>query len=131
MAAISRFVSIADVHEGAQSEQVSVSVLFQAELHDGQSVLLLDDRGWNSSQPWAEASQEEIESTARVVVGPDEPYGDQTATGAVTAYWNYIQNILAQNGVEISPAVLPAIPHDVVLGQSIIERLGSKYSASE
>ena len=79
-----------------------------------------------------DASQEQIESTARDVVGPDEPYGDQTATGAVTAYWNYIRNnFLAQHGVETSPAVLPGIPHDVVLSQSIIERLGSKYSASE
>ncbi|WP_104112055.1 hypothetical protein [Arthrobacter sp. N199823] len=131
MAAISRFVSTADVHEGAQPERVSVSVLFEAELDNGESVLVLDDRGWNSSQPWADASQEQIESTARVVVGPDEPYGDQTATGAVTAYWNYIQNILAQHGLETSPAELPAIPHDVVLSQSIIEHLGSKHSASE
>lgn len=131
MAAVSRFVSTADAHEGAHPHLVSVSVLFEAELDDGQSVLLLDDRGWNSSQPWADASEDEIEATARTVVGPDEPYADQTMADATTAYWNYLRKILAQHDVETTADALRGVPHDVVLSQSIGERLGSKHSTSE
>ncbi|MEV8184011.1 hypothetical protein [Specibacter sp. NPDC078692] len=131
MAAVSRFVSTANVHEGAQPEGVSVSVLFEAELDNGESVLLLDDRGWNSNQPWAQASQDGIEATTRTVVGPDEPYGEQTMANAITAYWNYLGNILAQRGVETSPAELPAIPQDVVLSRTVLERLGNRNSAAQ
>src|SRR5947208_7806627 len=94
MAAVARLVTLVDVRdEVAGARQMSVSARHEAVLADGGRVLLLDDRGWSSSalrassvgevpdsdswrdQPdiWAVMSVEDIEETARVVVGPDEP----------------------------------------------------------
>ena len=85
-------VTFVDLREGGgDARQLSVSARHEAELPDGRRVLLLDDRGWTSSRhtafqaggaestreqqldTWATTSVEEIEQTARMVVGPDEP----------------------------------------------------------
>ncbi|MGP9503581.1 hypothetical protein ACT3TS_15395 [Specibacter sp. AOP5-B1-6] len=123
MVSVSRLVSVVDTDADSRSQGVSVSVLHEAELDNGQSAPLLDDRGWNSSQPWAEANPEGIQATARVVVGPDEPHGSQTMEEAVTAYWEYLRKILSKQGIETSAAVLKAIPHDVVLSERVWGRL--------
>jgi hypothetical protein len=47
----------------------------------GRRVLLLDDRRWSESGPpniWALTSVEDIVGTARMVVGPDEPFGGRS-----------------------------------------------------
>ncbi|SEE86900.1 hypothetical protein SAMN04489740_2861 [Arthrobacter alpinus] len=128
---VARFVSFADVHDGANGQNVSVSVLHEAELDTGKSILVLDDRGWASSQPWSEAHPQEIEKTARDVVGPDEPFGEQNAEDATLAYWKYIQAILARNGVKISVELLQKVPHDVALSKRLRERIGNSGTTVE
>lgn len=124
MATISRLVSVAEVNETHDpSAGLSVSVSLSAELEDGRTILVLDDRGWNSSQPWADATSAAIQQTARDVVGPDEPYGDQTMEGAIADYWEYLRKILAAQGVETNSGVLRTVPHDVVLSESVLTRL--------
>src|SRR6266545_6073053 len=94
MSAVTRLVTFVDLAEGVgDTRQTSFSARHEAVLLDGRRVLLLDDRGWTWSslitvqagasdrdstreqQPdiWATTSVEDIEQTARMVVGPDEP----------------------------------------------------------
>ena len=60
---------------------MSVSARHEAVLVNGRCVLL-DDRGWSLSggtfDIWAVTSVEDIVDTARVVVGPDEPFGSRS-----------------------------------------------------
>lgn len=125
MAAVVRLVSVVDINEGSNPLMVSVSVTHMAELDNGQSILLLDDRGWNSNQPWTTSNAEKIQETARTVVGPDEPRDDQTMEDAVAAYWDYIRRILADEGIEASPDNLMKISHDVVLSDGVLRRINS------
>lgn len=123
MATLSRFVSVVEANESSHSPGLSVSVSLFAELEDGRPILVLDDRGWHSNQRWADATSAEIERTARDVVGPDEPYGEQTMEEAIAAYWEYLRKILAAQGVEMNSGVLRTAPHDVVLSESVVTRL--------
>jgi hypothetical protein len=69
---------------------MSVSALHLAVLHDGRRVVLLDDRGWSASGPpdiWRRTSIEEVEETARTVVGPDEPFGGHSQAHMKAAHW--------------------------------------------
>ncbi|MFD8016047.1 hypothetical protein [Streptomyces sp. NPDC058955] len=100
--------------------QLSVSARLEAELSDGRALVLLDDRGWAESVVGGAAVRdhltvESVEETARTVVGPDEPYGDQTQEEAAEAHWAALAGILADQGVRVDPAALAALRHDVVL----------------
>lgn len=124
---IKRLVSHVDADDADDArnvDQVSLSVRFEAELDDGKVVLLLDDRGWSSSGTWSEVSSAEIEETTRVVVGPDEPHDDGTWQEAEASYWDYIREILAEQGVETDSAGLRSLPHDVVPGARLLGRMG-------
>jgi len=66
-----------------------------------------------------------------VVVGPDEPYGDQGAEGATTGHWNYLGKILAQQVITISADELRAIPHDVVVGNQVLSHPGHDNDPSK
>lgn len=124
MATLSRLVSVVEANETHHpSAGLSVSVSLSVELEDGRSIVVLDDRGWNSNLRWADATSAEIQQTARDVVGPDEPYGDQTREEATAAYWEYLRKILAAQGVETNAGVLRSAPHDVVLSESVLRRL--------
>jgi hypothetical protein len=91
MAAVARLVTLVDVNDDvADARHMSVSARHEAVLVNGRRLLLLDDRGWNSSLKrfemdevpdgdslregvpdiWAVTSVEDIEEEARVVVGP-------------------------------------------------------------
>ena len=129
MAAVARFVSTAELAEGSNSQGVSTSVLLEAELDNGQSIVVLDDRGWSSNQPWDQAQPEQIRETARTVVGPDEPRDEQTMGEAIAAYWDYLRKIVAEQGITISSAELQALPHEVVLSERVLERLDGRADA--
>lgn len=117
---VKRLVSHVDAHHG---EAVSLSVRFEAELDDGRRVLVLDDRGWSSSGTWSQVSSAEIEETARVVVGPDEPRDGETWQEAEAGHLAYIREILVGQGVEIGVAELRSLPHDVVLSTRLLDRI--------
>jgi hypothetical protein len=137
MAAVARLVTLVDVEDAGAPGQLSVSARHEAELADGRRVLLLGDRGWSESSnrgwssspassvdPWASTSVEEIESTARVVVGPDEPFGGRSQKDMEADHWAYLAGILRQQGVTVDAAELKRLPHDVVLGERLLARLG-------
>ena len=128
MAAAIRLVTLLDVEDdAADARQMSVSVRHEAVLADGRR-LLLGDRGWTSravgsADIWSETSMEEIENTARAVVGPDEPFDGRSQEDMQADHWAYLEDVLRQQGVIVNAAVLQQLPHDVVLGQRLLGRL--------
>ncbi len=129
MIAVTRLVTFADIDDVNDTGQVSVSARHEAELADGSRVLLLDDRGWGSSQDWAAESVEGIQETTRMVVGPDEPFDGLSQEDMATAHWNSLQQILQRQGVVIDAAELRQLPHDIVLSRRLLARLGANPSS--
>jgi hypothetical protein len=101
-ASASQFVDIKDKHdEGPDGRRMSVSARHEAVLADGRRVVLLDDRGWTGELRvaeggtvvalpgiWAHEAVEEIERTARFVVGPDEPFEGRTQAEMEASHWD-------------------------------------------
>ncbi|MFC8731829.1 hypothetical protein ACFT5B_05165 [Luteimicrobium sp. NPDC057192] len=98
----------------------------------GRRVVLLDDRGWSTSDPpgtWDRARKAELEETARVVVGPDEPVHRETYDEAATQHCSLLAWVLDHAGTPgddtpTDPTMLAALPHDVVLDQRLLARVG-------
>ncbi len=70
--------------------EMSVSARHEGVLDNGDRVLLLDDRGWSTSGPatiWAVTSVEDIADTARMVVGPDGPFGGRSQKDMEADHW--------------------------------------------
>jgi hypothetical protein len=146
MAAVTRLVTLVDVRdEVADARQMSVSARHEAELADGRRVVLLDDRGWTSSalraswgevpdgdsrrdqlDTWAVTSVEDVEETARVVVGPDEPAEGCSQEDAEADHWAYLAGVLRQQGVVVDALELKRLPHDVVLSERLRARIGRR-----
>ena len=144
MAAVTRLVTLVDVQDDvADPRQMSVSALHEAVLEDGRRVLLLDDRGWTSAaltaswgevpdgesrrdqlDTWAVTSVEDIEETARVVVGPDEPPEGYSQEEAEADHWAHLADVLRQQGVVVDALELKQLPHDVVLSERLLARIG-------
>ena len=144
MAAVTRLVTLVDVQDDvADPRQMSVSALHEAVLEDGRRVLLLDDRGWTSAaltaswgevpdgesrrdplDTWALTSVEDIEETARVVVGPDEPPEGYSQEEAEADHWAHLADVLRQQGVVVDALELKQLPHDVVLSERLLARIG-------
>ena len=105
---------------------MSLAALHQAVLDDGRCLTLLADRGWaegGADDAWQHTSIEEIQATARTVVGPDEPYGDRTATDMAADHWGHLAGVLAERGVHIGAWALSRLPHEVVLSDRVRARL--------
>jgi hypothetical protein len=144
MAAVTRLVTLVDVNdENSDAHQMSVSALHEAVLEDGGRVLLLDDRGWTSAalraswgeapegdshreqlDTWAVTSVEDIEETARIVVGPDEPPDGYSQEEMDASHWAYVADVLRQQGVAVDAEDLKRLPHDVVLSERLLARIG-------
>ncbi|WP_182112646.1 MULTISPECIES: hypothetical protein [unclassified Actinotalea] len=123
------FVEIDERH--TDDRQVSVSARHEAVLADERRVLLLDDRGWAESGPsdiWAYITVDGVASTARTVVGPDEPVRGQTHDDAARAHWASLADVLRREGVVADGDALARLPHDVVLGERLRARLRSARS---
>jgi hypothetical protein len=111
-----------------------VSVRHEAELVNGPTILLLADRGWSShlsatsrhaNPNMTNMSVEDIEQTARTVVGPDEPADGRSYEHMDATHWQTIARILREQGVVVDPAELASLPHDVVLSARLRARLRS------
>ncbi len=105
---------------------MSLSALHLAVLQDGRRLILLDDRGWSAHGPpdiWRRTSTEEVEETARMVVGPDEPFGSHSQADMKTDHWTDLAGILRQQGVLIGAEELSRLPHDVKLTERLRLRL--------
>jgi hypothetical protein len=145
VSAVTRLVTFVDLREGVgDARQLSVSARHEAELPDGRRVLLLDDRGWSASsliawgegevpeeQPdsWATMSVEDIEETTRIVVGPDEPFEGSSQEDAEEGHWAYLSDVLRQHGVVVDALDLRRLPHDVVLSERLLARVGRSAKA--
>lgn len=106
---------------------MSVSARHEAVLVDGGRVLLLADRGWSSSGPpniWEVTSVEAITDTARMVVGPDEPFGRRSQKDMEADHWAFMAAVLRHQGVDADALELGRLPHDVVLGEQLLARIG-------
>ncbi|MBN6051813.1 hypothetical protein JYK22_07685 [Nonomuraea sp. RK-328] len=117
--------------DGQAADTVSVSARLEAELVDGSRVPLLNDRGWGSSQGWAATSVADMRETARVVVGPDEPFGGHTRQDMEAAHWASLQRIARRQGVVVDAATLRRLPHDVVLSRRVLALMARTRPAPE
>lgn len=146
MSAVTRLVTFVDLADrDDDTRQTSFSARHEAVLLDGRRVLLLDDRGWTWSplialqageasdrdstreqQPdiWATTSVEDIEQTARMVVGPDEPPDGYSQEDAEQGHWAYLSDVLGHHGIVVDALDLRRLPHDVVLSELLLARVG-------
>jgi hypothetical protein len=139
VAAVVRLLTFVDIRddddEGPGGRRMSVSARHEAVLPDGRRVLLLDDRGWSTqlrvvggAEPslgiWAYETAEQMERTARVVVGPDEPFEGRTQAEMEASHWDSLARVLQQEGIEAQAAELRALPHDVELSDRVLARVG-------
>jgi len=67
---------------------------------------------------------EDIEETARVVVGPDEPPEGYSQEEAEADHWAHLADVLRQQGVVVDALELKQLPHDVVLSERLLARIG-------
>jgi hypothetical protein len=128
MARVIRLVTVADLDE-ASARRISVSARHEAVLDDGRRVVLLNDRGWSEtlhgagaqeiSSIWTTTSEQAIARTARMVVGPDEAYGNRTQEDMDAGHWTTLAETLGGHGVAVGPDELRRLPHDVELGDRL------------
>lgn len=127
MTTVTRLVTYADMRRNPfQPGRESVAARHELELSDGRRVVLLNDRGWASSGSWAETSVKNIQENARMVVGPDEPPAGRSHEDEAKLHWNYLQKIAQQQGVAVDADELRQLPHDVVLSQRLLARIGAR-----
>ena len=120
--------------EDVDARRVSVSARHEAVMEDGSRLLLLDDRGWTSElrgpganeidDLWAITSESDIAETARMVVGPDAPFGAHSEDDMETDHWNALAETIRAHGVAVDANDLRQLPHDVVLSDRLRGRLG-------
>ncbi|RAX48852.1 hypothetical protein DQ353_13070 [Arthrobacter sp. AQ5-05] len=128
MASAFKLVTVADLdYSSPDKSRVSVAARLGLLLDDGGSVLLLDNRGWSSSQHWADASVDDIEKRAFDVMGPDAPTEDQDEEDMATEYWEFLSEILEQQDLDIRPAELRELPHEVRLSHRLLKRLDAAF----
>jgi hypothetical protein len=123
MPRVVRLVTLVDIAPHPYPRSTSFSARHEAVLDDGRRVLLLDDRGWSQS-PAGLGDAGEIAETARTVVGPDEPFGERSRDDMEADHWNALTAGLRAHGVVAGAAELKRLPHDVVLGEPLLARLG-------
>jgi hypothetical protein len=130
--AVERLVTMADVDDKVPDDRhVSVKARHEAVLTGGRRLLLLDDRGWGSTQPWTTALAEDIAETTRVVVGPDEPAEGRTKEEAEADHWTSLAQILQRHRVSVDAQELRQLPHDVVLSERLLAHIGRDPSTAE
>ncbi len=135
MAEVARLITCVDVDDWPDQpdRQVSVSAVLKAELSDGREVVLLDDRGWSQTtffagepaapQQWISVTREDIEETARMVVGPDEPPDGGTDEDAAQMHWSLLAGTLAERGIVVSADDLRSLAHPVALTDRLLARI--------
>jgi len=145
MDTVTRLVTFADIgDDGGDPRVMSVAVRQEAELADGRRLALLEDRGWSSmlrvarsndarddaassdavADGWSLASVSDIESTARMVVGPDEPFDGRSQADMEEDHWSALAAVLRTQGVVVDARELRRLPHDVVLSDRLLARIG-------
>ena len=150
MAAVTRlrtFVDVDDANDpGPDARSMAVRARHEAVLADGRRIVLLDDRGWSESQGmawagepseedrrrfelespgiWASETVEAMKRTARVVVGPDEPFEGRSQADMEAGHWDTLARILRGHGVAVAAGELEGLRHDVELSDRVLARIG-------
>jgi hypothetical protein len=63
-----------------------------------------------------------------MVVGPDEPFEGSSQEDAEQGHWAYLSDVLRQHGVVVDALDLRRLPHDVVLSERLLARVGRSAS---
>ncbi|NUS72708.1 MAG: hypothetical protein HOQ05_04805 [Corynebacteriales bacterium] len=124
MASVIGFITYADIDETASdARQISISARLEAELADGRRLILLDHRGWSASGSdiRTHISVEDVVETARVVVGPDEPFEGKTHEQMALDHWDSLARTLKLQGITLNPQELEQLPNNVVLSERLHE----------
>ena len=106
--------------------EMSLSAVHLAFLDDGRRVILLDDRGWAVSGPadiWRRTSVGNVEADARMVVGPDEPYGNLSQADMEASHWADLAGTLREHGVILDARELSRLRHDIELSRRLLTRI--------
>jgi ADP-ribose pyrophosphatase YjhB (NUDIX family) len=122
MGEVERLVTVVDL-DGRDARGRSVSARHEAVISGGHRCVLLDDRGWSSSAPVDGRTAQEVEDTARTVVGPDGPGRGQTQKQMDAEHWAFLEGKLRNAGVNIEDGALRALPHDVEMSERLRSRL--------
>jgi hypothetical protein len=130
MARVGRLVTTVDIDDEADARRLSVSARLEAVADDGRRLPLIDNRGWTetlkgpgANDIWAITSEQDIADTARVVVGPDEPFDGLSRHEIEIDHWNALAEDLCEHGVIVDADQLKRLPHDVVLSERLRARL--------
>jgi hypothetical protein len=128
-----RLLTSADLVHSPEPHHFSVSARHEAVLDDGRRLLLLDDRGWSQTLHGQGANEiadgaalmteRDIAETARVVVGPDEPFGGRSQGDMESDHWNELVERLRVQGILVEADELKRLPHVVVLSEPLRARL--------
>jgi hypothetical protein len=122
MSNVERLVTVIDLDD-RDTRDHSIRARHEAALGDGRRFVLLDDRGWSSSAGVDGCTRADVEGTARMVVGPDEPWGDQTREQAEEAHWTYLEQKLQNAGISVQEGKLETLSHDVEMSDRLRSRL--------
>jgi hypothetical protein len=127
MVDVSRLLTFVDIDDatddGPNARGMSVKARQEAVLEGGRRVVLLDDRGWSGGVAWAFETVDDLERTARDVVGPDEPLRGSSHAEMAAGHWVTLAGILREKGVEVDAAELSELRHDVELSTRLRERV--------
>lgn len=116
MPPVVRLLTFVDLDHG--DAILSLSARHEAVLADGSRIVLLNDRGWTGSRR-ASVSEQEVVGTARMVVGPDEPFEGYTQADMEAGHWSTLADTLRAHGVEADADELRALPHDVEMSERV------------
>lgn len=118
MASIRRLLTFVDL-DGRDPRAGCIVARLVAELTDDRHIVLLDDRGWTSSGGVASQTPEEVEHTARIVVGPDEPWADRTRAEMESVHWARLEQKLQAAGVDATSSDTAALANDVEISDRL------------
>ncbi len=132
MKRLKRLVTFVDLDGQADDDTISVSTRHEVELANGSRALLLGDRGWAQSGPpniWEYTSVQDIVNTSRMVVGPDEPPTGLSYEQMETDHWDRLAEVLRRSELVVDALELKRLPHDVLLTEQLLARLGHELNA--
>lgn len=73
---------------------------------------------------WVTTSVQDIADTALMVVGPDEAFGGRSQEDMEAEHWAQLTEVLRQQGIVANALDLQRRPHDVVLSDRLLARVG-------
>ena len=59
-----------------------------------------------------------------MVVGPDAPFGGHSQEDMEADHWAHLTEVLRQHGIVADALELKRLPHDVVLSERLLARVG-------